>query len=124
MLFFVFALSGFLAGADLTTINKKKVREHLNETFNYDFSDRKQEIDKILMDALTEAAEKNQENSEQSDQSDDDESSKKRARKATTKKRPKDSESDEDDGDDDYDDDSVRLSLMTTHFYNSRHRGI
>ncbi|XP_064603639.1 uncharacterized protein LOC135469048 isoform X2 [Liolophura sinensis] len=43
-----------LKGADLTSLSSKKVRRMLEEQYDADFTDRKQEIDDILMKAISE----------------------------------------------------------------------
>lgn len=76
-----------LKGADLSSLSAKKVRRKLEEKFGADLTDRKKEIDKILMKLISEDEEQSEAESEE--QQEDRGSS----------------ENDDDDDDDDNDDD-------------------
>ncbi|CAI9733095.1 upstream activation factor subunit spp27 [Octopus vulgaris] len=67
-----------LKGADLSSLSAKKVRRKLEEKFGADLTDRKKEIDKILMDLISEDEEEQEadkqedDDSQQEDEDDDD----------------------------------------------------
>ncbi|XP_003739528.1 nucleolin 1 [Galendromus occidentalis] len=102
----------FLKGADLLSASSKKVRAHLNGKFECDFTSRKQEIDKVVMDVLTELEgdEKKDSEDDDDDYSEEDEKPKKRMppprKPAPKKKRSKGSDSDEESEEPSDDDDS------------------
>merc|ERR1712071_31922 len=45
-------IDGILEGADLDTLSSKKVRQQLEEKLNFDLTDRKKEIDELVMEAV------------------------------------------------------------------------
>lgn len=45
-------IDGILEGADLDTLSSKKVRQQLEEKLKFDLSDRKKEIDEMVMEAV------------------------------------------------------------------------
>ncbi|XP_064465755.1 uncharacterized protein LOC135377332 isoform X2 [Ornithodoros turicata] len=51
-------IAGILEGADLTTLSSKKIRKYLEEKYNTDFTDRKKEIDNVVMELVTAQQEK------------------------------------------------------------------
>ncbi|GAB1604025.1 hypothetical protein Ahia01_000683800 [Argonauta hians] len=61
-----------LKGADLSSLSAKKVRRKLEEKFGADLTDRKKEIDKILMDLISEDDKDSDEESNQEEEEDDD----------------------------------------------------
>lgn len=117
----------FLKGADLSSASSKKVRAHLNEKFKCDFSNRKHEIDKVVMEVLTELEGDEKKDSEEDDDEPEEDSGdnyseeekpktrKPPARKpAPKKKRAKGSDSDEESEEPSDEDDSV--SSLTCEF--------
>merc|ERR1711928_13437 len=45
-------IDGILEGADLDTLSSKKVRQQLEEKLKFDLTDRKKEIDELVMEAV------------------------------------------------------------------------
>ncbi|XP_041370563.1 upstream activation factor subunit spp27-like isoform X2 [Gigantopelta aegis] len=50
------SIQQILKGADLDTLSAKKVRRKLEEEFDVDFTERKEEIDKLVMKCITESS--------------------------------------------------------------------
>ncbi|CAN7990335.1 unnamed protein product, partial [Ixodes hexagonus] len=48
------AISGILDGADLDVLSSKKIRKQLEQKYGIDFSDRKKEIDGMVMELIAE----------------------------------------------------------------------
>merc|ERR1711970_959691 len=101
-------VKAILEGADLSTVTAKSVRKQIEEKLDVDLSDRRKEIDAIIMAAVDEKASSEEEISEEEDEapkrkgakkSDDEEyapGSKKSKPKAKPKKRKADSDDDND----------------------------
>lgn len=79
------AIKGILKGADLDSLSAKAVRRMLEKTFSADFSDRKKEIDKLVMKMITEPEEE-EENEQNGKNSSDDEESEEEVPKKKQKK--------------------------------------
>lgn len=80
-----------LDDADLTTITAKKVRQQLETKLKTDLTDRKKEIDAMVMEILEKKQEQDQDNSGEEEASEDE------GKKAGTKRRKRtDSESEDD----------------------------
>eukprot|EP00112_Aurelia_sp_Birch-Aquarium-sp1_P008895 Seg1992.1 transcript_id=Seg1992.1/GoldUCD/mRNA.D3Y31 product="Upstream activation factor subunit spp27" protein_id=Seg1992.1/GoldUCD/D3Y31 len=96
------AIKGFLVGADLTKLTSKKIRKNLEDKFEVDFTDRKKEIDEILMNQIEQAnasqsdGEKSEESSKEAESSESEQDSdssyekapKKTSRNPVGRKRP------------------------------------
>ncbi|CAL8143678.1 unnamed protein product [Orchesella dallaii] len=83
-----------LDDADLTTITAKKVRQQLETKLKMDLTDRKKEIDTMVMEILEKKQEQDQDNSEEEEASEDE--GKKAAGGKRRKKAAADSESEDD----------------------------
>ncbi|GFO41003.1 upstream activation factor subunit spp27-like [Plakobranchus ocellatus] len=61
------AIKGILKGADLDNLSAKKVRKLLEDKFSADFSERKKEIDKLVMKMITELEDEDNESEAEED---------------------------------------------------------
>ncbi|XP_076364982.1 uncharacterized protein LOC143254093 [Tachypleus tridentatus] len=99
------ALKGILKGADLNTLSSKKARKQLEEKFGTDLTDRKKEIDSMLMEMITassqeETADSDKESNHETAESDEEN------KQDGSASESKDSSSREESGSDSEDDES------------------
>ncbi|XP_005090201.1 protein TRI1 isoform X1 [Aplysia californica] len=59
------AIKGILKGADLDNLSTKKVRKQLEQKFDTDLSERKKEIDKLVMEMINDEEEEEEEKDEE-----------------------------------------------------------
>lgn len=89
-IFVVGFISAILKNADLDNTSSKKIRQALEKMFKCDFTDRRKEIDKMVMDYVN-----SMQNDEESEQSSSEEEEKKKSPpKKVAKKRKANSDSD------------------------------
>merc|ERR1712071_725193 len=106
-------IDGILEGADLDTLSSKKVRQQLEEKLKFDLTDRKKEIDELVMEAVESKPQKDDDAEKPKKVADDsgDEDDEKEAESAEEKGEEEEEEEEEDEYQPDDDEDSLSLSL-------------